>query len=132
MVDCWPAAVGRPVKMSSGAVVSCIVRAWLSLTGAGLAGGYLTVAGKGKRPAAGALGRVAVVMLSCDPTTSVRVFVIEACVASVTVTLKGNDPLAVGVPEMTPALLNERPGGKGPEPDRLHVSGATPPVACKV
>jgi hypothetical protein len=51
---------------------------------------------------------------------------------SVTLTVKVVAPLAVGVPEMAPVLLMERPAGSD-EPDaRLQVSVPTPPVAARL
>ncbi len=42
-------------------------------------------------------------------------------------------PAAVGVPEMTPAVLNERPVGRLPPPDGIvQVYGAVPPEAVSV
>ena len=79
-----------------------------------------------------ALGSVVVVTVNGIPITMVSAFVTEFAVESITVTLKGYVPLVVGVPEMTPLVLSERPGGNGVLPDKLHDSGAIAPEACKV
>ena len=51
---------------------------------------------------------------------------------SVTFTVKVEVPGVVGVPEIAPELLKERPAGSD-EPDaRLQVSVPAPPLACKV
>ena len=52
-------------------------------------------------------------------------------VVSVTCTVKLDVPAAVGVPEITPAVLNERPAGSAPL-SRLHAMGDVPPVAVSV
>lgn len=51
--------------------------------------------------------------------------------ASVTLTVKELVPAVVGVPEMTPAELMVRPGGRVPEL-MLKVYGAVPPLGVKV
>ena len=51
--------------------------------------------------------------------------------ASVTVAVKVNDPDAVGVPASTPAAESDIPPGSVPA-DRLHDTGAVPPVCVKV
>ena len=50
---------------------------------------------------------------------------------SVTVTVKVNAPLCVGVPLRTPAELKVTPAGNAPEVND-HVYGLVPPVAVKV
>ena len=50
---------------------------------------------------------------------------------SVTLTLKDAVPLAVGVPEITPAVESDNPAGKLPAA-KDHVSGDTPPVAVRI
>jgi hypothetical protein len=52
-----------------------------------------------------------------------------ACAESVACTVTEKLPEAVGVPDMTPAELIERPLGR-PEAD--HVYGGVPPVAARV
>lgn len=54
------------------------------------------------------------------------------CEASVAFTVKLPVPAVMGVPEITPALLNRRPAGSDEPLARLHVSEPAPPVACKV
>lgn len=50
---------------------------------------------------------------------------------SVTLTVNVEDPLVVGVPEITPAVESVSPAGKVPEEtDQLY--GLVPLVACKV
>jgi hypothetical protein len=51
---------------------------------------------------------------------------------SVNLTVKLVVPAAVGVPEIAPALLKERPAGSEEPVARLHVSAPTPPLACNV
>src|SRR5579872_604656 len=51
--------------------------------------------------------------------------------ASVTVTVKLNVPVVVGLPVMTPLELSETPGGSDP-PDRVQVKGGVPPFAASV
>ena len=51
--------------------------------------------------------------------------------ASVALTVKENVPVAVAVPEITPAVERDRPVGKAPL-DRVQVMGLTPPVAARV
>ena len=41
-------------------------------------------------------------------------------------------PAAVGVPETTPAELNDRPAGKRGATGRSPGIGGTPPVACQL
>src|SRR6476619_5791591 len=48
-------------------------------------------------------------------------------IESWTLTVIGNDPATVGVPERTPPLLNDKPDGNAPV--SLHVSGASPRAA---
>ena len=51
---------------------------------------------------------------------------------SLTVIVKLDDPLLVGVPEMVPvADENDRPAGNSPEVI-AQLYGEVPPVACKV
>ena len=50
--------------------------------------------------------------------------------ASCAVTVMGNDPVVVGVPESTPSALKFEAGGNAPV--SLQLSGASPPVAVKV
>ena len=52
-------------------------------------------------------------------------------VESVTCTVKLDVPAAVGVPEITPAVLTVRPAGSVPLA-RLHAKGGVPPVAVTV
>ena len=52
-------------------------------------------------------------------------------VESVTRIVKLDVPAAVGVPEITPAVLNVRPAGSEPL-SRLHAKGGVPPVAVSV
>ena len=54
------------------------------------------------------------------------------CEASVAFTLKLFVPGMVGVPEITPALLNERPEGRVEPLAKAQVSEPAPPVACNV
>ena len=49
--------------------------------------------------------------------------------ASWTMTVMGNVPVAVAVPERTPAGLS--PKVEGSAPDSVQVNGASPPVAVK-
>ena len=49
---------------------------------------------------------------------------------SVTCGVKGNVPVADGVPEITPDELRLRPVGSVPV--KLQVKGAVPPVRCRV
>jgi hypothetical protein len=51
-------------------------------------------------------------------------------VESVAITTKPEVPSAVGVPEIVPLLLSERPAGR--VPPRLHVTGGVPPLDCRV
>ena len=51
--------------------------------------------------------------------------------ASAALTVKENVPLAVGVPEITPAVERDRPVGNAPL-DRVQEMGLTPPVAARV
>ena len=64
-------------------------------------------------------------------TVRERLCVAVLPLASVTFTVKEDEPLVVGVPLMTPAVLSERPAGKVPLL-RLHVYGEVPPVAASV
>ena len=57
-------------------------------------------------------------------------FEAATCFESVTITVKGNVPAALGVPSITPAELRVMPGGSVPVDD--HVSGAVPPLAVNV
>lgn len=52
-------------------------------------------------------------------------------VESVTRIVKLDVPAAVGVPEITPAVLNVSPAGSEPL-SRLHANGGVPPVAVSV
>ncbi len=52
-----------------------------------------------------------------------------AHVASISEHLRAD---AVGVPEIVPLLLSERPGGNAVPVPRLHVTGGVPPVVCSV
>lgn len=63
---------------------------------------------------------VAVAEPSCEPE------------ASVIFTEKLVEPAAVGVPEIAPALLKERPAGSEEPLARAHVTVPAPPLACKV
>jgi hypothetical protein len=75
---------------------------------------------------------VAVVITGAAFTTILNACVSLTPFASVTCTVKLNVPVAVGLPEITPVpLFKLNPAGKLPE-NRLHVSGAVPPVAAKV
>jgi len=51
---------------------------------------------------------------------------------SVTFTVKVVVAAAVGVPEMVPVPLKERPAGNEEPEARLQVSVPAPPLACKV
>jgi hypothetical protein len=51
---------------------------------------------------------------------------------SVTCTVKLVVPVAIGVPEITPLVLRERPGGNKVPPVRVQVYGWIPLLACKV
>jgi hypothetical protein len=51
---------------------------------------------------------------------------------SVAITTKEEEPIVLGVPEMVPLLLRERPGGKAEPGARLHVTGGVPPLDCNV
>jgi hypothetical protein len=51
---------------------------------------------------------------------------------SVTFTLKGAGPAAVGVPEIVPALLNDSPAGNDDPVATLQVSFPAPSVAWRV
>ena len=51
---------------------------------------------------------------------------------SATCTLNENVPVAVGVPEITPAVLKESPPGKDEPDESDHASGAMPPVVASV
>ena len=50
---------------------------------------------------------------------------------SVASSVKLNDPAVVGVPDITPALLNERPAGSEEPLAKVQVSAPAPPLACK-
>ena len=52
--------------------------------------------------------------------------------ASVTLAVKLDVPVAVGVPEITPAALRDSPDGSVPLERMLHVYGVVPPVAASV
>ena len=64
-------------------------------------------------------------------TVRERLCVAVLPLVSVTLTVKEDEPLVVGVPLMTPAVLSERPAGKVPLL-RLQVYGEVPPVAASV
>lgn len=51
---------------------------------------------------------------------------------SVTFTVKLEVPALVGVPEIAPAVLKERPVGSDETVARLQVRVPAPPLACKV
>jgi hypothetical protein len=51
---------------------------------------------------------------------------------SATFTVKLVVPAVVGVPEIAPVLLNERPAGSDELEARLQVRVPVPPLACKV
>src|SRR4026208_160482 len=51
-------------------------------------------------------------------------------IESWTLTVIGNDPALVGVPERTPPLLTDKPDGSAPV--SLHVNGASPNAAEKI
>jgi hypothetical protein len=72
---------------------------------------------------------LAVVMVSAAVTVMVNAWVAVAFAASVTCTVTEKLPAAVGVPDMTPAELIERPLGR-PEADQVY--GGAPPVAARV
>ena len=76
-----------------------------------------------------AIGGGVIVMLSC--------LVIETgpgCPPDVSVSLNVTlvVPAAVGVPEITPALLKVKPAGSVEPLARLQVRAPAPPLACKV
>src|SRR5258708_1568249 len=73
------------------------------------------------------------VMTGPTPMATTRVKDCEAVapVASVTVTVKFDDPIAVGVPAMAPDEDSVKPAGSDPEVT-IHVSGATAPAAARV
>jgi hypothetical protein len=48
------------------------------------------------------------------------------------IAMKQEEPGIVGVPEMVPVLLRERPGGKAVPVPRNHVTGGVPPLDCNV
>jgi hypothetical protein len=73
------------------------------------------------------LDSVAVVMVNAAATVMVNVWVAVAGAESVTFTVTEKLPEAVGVPDMTPAELTERPLGR-PEADQVY--GGVPPVAA--
>jgi len=51
---------------------------------------------------------------------------------SVNLTVKVDVPIAVGVPDIAPEPLRERPAGSAEPVARLQVSVPAPPLACKV
>ena len=51
---------------------------------------------------------------------------------SVAITTREEEPDVLGVPEMVPLLLRERPGGNAVPVPRVHVTGGVPPLDCKV
>lgn len=61
----------------------------------------------------------------------VKVFVFVWPLLSVTVTVMGNEPVAVGVPERVPLLAKFRPAGSR-APLSLQVYGEVPPAAEKL
>lgn len=80
-----------------------------------------------------AAGRVVVVMVN-----GAIMVIVKPCVAvtaglslSATLAVKVLVPVAVGVPEMTPAVLMDKPAGSAPE-DMVNVYGAIPPEAARV
>jgi hypothetical protein len=62
-------------------------------------------------------------------TVTLYVLVAVTCAESVACTVTEKFPETVGVPDMTPAELIERPLGK---PEAVHVYGGIPPVAARV
>ena len=50
------------------------------------------------------------------------------CALSVAVTVKANEPAAVGVPDSVPSAASVRPPGKAPEVT-AQVNGGEPPLA---
>jgi hypothetical protein len=79
-----------------------------------------------------AFGSEEVVTSSAAATVMPRVANAVRLSLSVTSTVKLNVPVVVGVPEITPVLVeSERPPGKLPEL-RFHVYGEVPPVAVSV
>ena len=77
-----------------------------------------------------AAGSVVVVITGAALTVRVRLFVPCSPPASVTLAVKVKLPDVVGVPEITPAVVNATPAGNCPEVT-VHVYGDAPPVACK-
>ena len=62
---------------------------------------------------------------------SEKLFVADCDKASVTVTVKVEVPILVGVPDITPVELSVRFVGSAPEA-RLQTRGPTPPLAWRV
>jgi hypothetical protein len=72
---------------------------------------------------------MAVVMVNAAVTVMVNVWVAVACAESVAFRVTEKLPEAVGIPDMTPAELIERPLGR-PAADQVY--GGVPPVAARV
>ena len=60
-----------------------------------------------------------------------KTLVPKALSVSVAFAVKLNGPLAVGVPESTPAVLSDMPAGIAPA-ETVQVNGEVPPVAARV
>src|ERR1700690_724051 len=70
-------------------------------------------------------------MLEGPNTFNANACVAVADNASVTLTVKWNVPLVVGVPEMEPLAESVSPGGNAPEMF-VHLYGVWPPMAARV
>jgi hypothetical protein len=68
-------------------------------------------------------------MVNTPTTVMLNDLVAVAFAASVACTVTEKLPEAIGVPDMTPAELTERPLGR-PEADQVY--GGVPPVAARV
>ena len=62
---------------------------------------------------------------------SAKALVPLALSVSVAFAVKLKVPLAVGVPESTPAVLSDMPAGSAPA-ETVQLKGAVPPVAARV
>ena len=74
-------------------------------------------------------GPGAIVRLSCCVCEQVPSFAPEA---SVTLTVNELAPTVVGVPEIDPPLLRDRPAGSAEPLARLQVSAPAPPLAWRL
>ena len=77
------------------------------------------------------MGSVAVVIDNPWLMAMARIFEVEPCV-SVTVTLNGKLPAAVGVPVIAPELLNDNPAGKTLPAVIDHVVVGDEPKALRI